>query len=92
MANLTKRQTYLASLEEKKYDINDAVEFLKSSPKTNFIESIDIAINLGIDASKSDQNVRNATSLPAGTGKPCSVAVFAAVSYTHLTLTTNREV
>ena len=55
MANLTKRQTYLASLEEKKYDINDAVEFLKSSPKTNFIESIDIAINLGIDASKSDQ-------------------------------------
>ena len=77
MAKLTKRQEYLATLEEKKYTINEAVEFLKSGPKSNFEESVDVAINLGIDASKSDQTVRSATSLPAGTGKTTKVAVFA---------------
>lgn len=77
MTKLTKRQKYLASLEEKKYSISDAVEFLKSGPKSNFEESVDVAINLGIDSSKSDQTVRSATSLPAGTGKTCKVAVFA---------------
>ena len=69
MPKLTKRQEYLATLEEKKYTVSEAVEFLKSGPKSNFEESVDVAINLGIDASKSDQTVRSATSLPAGTGK-----------------------
>ena len=77
MAKLTKRQEYLATLEEKKYTVREAVEFLKSGPKSNFEESVDVAINLGIDASKSDQTVRSATSLPAGTGKTAKVAVFA---------------
>ena len=77
MAKFSKRQEYSSTLQEKKYGINEAIEFLKSAPKANFEESIDVAINLGIDSSKSDQNVRSATSLPAGTGKPCKVAVFA---------------
>ena len=77
MAKLTKRQEYLATLVEKKYTVSEAVEFLKSGPKSNFEESVDVAINLGIDASKSDQTVRSATSLPAGTGKTTKVAVFA---------------
>ena len=77
MAKLTRRQEYLATLEEKKYTVSEAVEFLKSGPKSNFEESVDIAVNLGIDASKSDQTVRSATSLPAGTGKTTKVAVFA---------------
>ena len=77
MAKLTKRQEYLSTLEDKKYTLTEAVEFLKSGPKSNFEESVDVAINLGIDASKSDQTVRSATSLPAGTGKTTKVAVFA---------------
>ena len=77
MVKLTRRQEYLATLEEKKYTVSEAVEFLKSGPKSNFEESVDIAVNLGIDASKSDQTVRSATSLPAGTGKTTKVAVFA---------------
>ena len=56
--------------------ISEAMEFLKSAPKVKFNESIDVAINLGIDPSKSDQNMRGATLLPAGSGKPCKVAVF----------------
>ena len=77
MPKLTKRQEYLSTLEEKKYTVIEAVEFLKSGPKSNFEESVDVAINLGIDSSKSDQTVRSATSLPAGTGKTTKVAVFA---------------
>ena len=52
------------------------MEFFQSAPKAKFNESIDVAINLGIDPSKSDQNMRGATILPAGSGKPCKVAVF----------------
>ena len=77
MVKITKRREYLATLEEKKYTVSEAIEFLKSGPKSNFNESVDVAIKLGIDASKSDQTVRSATSLPAGTGKTTKVAVFA---------------
>ena len=72
----SKRKEYIDSLDDKKYQVSEAMEFLQSAPKTKFNESIDVAINLGIDPSKSDQNMRGATILPAGSGKPCKVAVF----------------
>lgn len=76
MTRLSKRQQYSSSLEEKKYKVSEAMDFLKAAPKSKFTEAIDVAINLGIDASKSDQAIRSAISLPAGTGKTSTVAVF----------------
>ena len=72
----SKRKEYIDSLDDKKFQVSEAMEFLQSAPKTKFNESIDVAINLGIDPSKSDQNMRGATLLPAGSGKTCKVAVF----------------
>lgn len=79
MAKLTKRQQAIASKVEagKQYSIDEAVELLNSLPPAKFKESIDIAVNLGVDPRKSDQVVRGATTLPAGTGKTVRVAVFA---------------
>ena len=68
MSRLSKRKEYFSTLEDRRYEISEAMDFFKSAPKSNFNEAIDVAINLGIDSSKSDQTVRNATSLPAGTG------------------------
>ena len=76
MTRLSKRQQYSSSLEERKYKVSEAMDFLKAAPKSKFTEAIDVAINLGIDASKSDQAIRSAISLPSGTGKTCTVAVF----------------
>jgi len=76
MVRSTKRQEYFSVLEEKKYKVSEAIDLLKNAPKSNFTEAVDVAVNLGIDTSKSEQTVRNATSLPAGTGKECKVAVF----------------
>jgi len=59
------------------YSIEDALQLLKSSPGAKFDESIDVAINLGVDPRKSDQVVRGSTVLPNGTGKSARVAVFA---------------
>ena len=73
---MNKRQENIAMLERRKYKISEAIDFFQSSPKVKFNEAIDTAINLGIDPSKSDQNMRGATLLPAGSGKPCKVAVF----------------
>ena len=72
----SKRKQYIKSLEDKKYSVEDAMKFIKASPKVMVSESIDVAVNLGVDPTKSDQNVRGATTLPAGSGKPCKVAVF----------------
>lgn len=58
------------------YTFAQGVELLKKFSTVKFIESVDVAINLGIDAKKSDQNVRGATVLPHGTGKTVRVAVF----------------
>ena len=58
------------------YTINDALELLKKLSKVKFNESVDIAVNLGVDPRKSDQVVRGATVLPNGTGKSIRVAVF----------------
>jgi len=61
----------------KQYPIADAVKIVKENATAKFDESIDVAINLGIDAKKSDQTVRGSVVLPAGTGKKVRVAVFA---------------
>lgn len=61
----------------KKYVISEALEFVRSNSSKNFDETVDVAIQLGVDARKSDQAVRGATVLPNGTGKSVKVAVFA---------------
>jgi len=65
------------SQETKKYLIEEALVELNSNASKKFTESLDVSINLGIDASKSDQNVRGASNLPHGNGKSFKVAVFA---------------
>ncbi len=62
---------------EKMYPLMDALQLLKEFSTVKFDESVEVAINLGIDARKSDQAVRGATVLPKGTGKVVRVAVFA---------------
>ncbi len=78
MAKLTKRMRTIREKVEatKEYEINEAVALLKELATAKFVESVDVAINLGIDARKSDQNVRGATVLPHGTGREIRVAVF----------------
>ena len=61
----------------KAYSIDEALGLLKNTSKVKFKESIDVAIRLGVDPRKSDQNVRGSTVLPNGTGKTVRVAVFA---------------
>lgn len=62
---------------EKLYPLTDALSLIKSLSSVKFDESIDVAVILGVNARKSDQNVRGATVLPKGTGKTVRVAVFA---------------
>ncbi|HLW05831.1 MAG TPA: 50S ribosomal protein L1 [Azoarcus sp.] len=59
------------------YPVNEALELVKECATAKFDESIDLSVNLGIDARKSDQLVRGSVVLPAGTGKSVRVAVFA---------------
>ena len=61
----------------KAYAIDDALKLVKDNSKAKFVESVDVAVRLGVDAKKSDQQVRGSTVLPAGTGKTVRVAVFA---------------
>jgi large subunit ribosomal protein L1 len=79
MAKLTKRAKAIAEKVElgKAYGIEDAVRLLTDLSVVKFAESIDVAINLGVDPRKSDQVVRGSTVLPNGTGKDVRVAVFA---------------
>jgi large subunit ribosomal protein L1 len=60
----------------KVYGVDEALKIIKDTAKTKFVESVDVAIRLGIDAKKSDQGVRGSTLLPHGTGKTVRVAVF----------------
>ena len=77
MAKLTKRARMIAEkVEARDYDVNEAITLLKELATAKFTESVDVAVNLGIDARKSDQNVRGATVLPNGTGRDVRVAVF----------------
>ena len=61
----------------KQYDVTEAFEVLKKNSTVKFDESVDVSVNLGIDARKSDQVVRSSTVLPKGTGRKVKVAVFA---------------
>ncbi len=78
MAKLTKKAKLIKAKVDanKQYSVADAVALLKEFSTSKFAESIDVSVNLGIDARKSDQNVRGATVLPNGTGKTVRVAVF----------------
>ncbi len=78
MAKLSKR---IKAIQEKvdpnkAYDATEAFSLLKDVSTVKFVESVDVAINLGVDPRKSDQVVRGATVLPKGTGKTVRVAVF----------------
>ncbi|AFZ83019.1 50S ribosomal protein L1 [Candidatus Kinetoplastidibacterium crithidiae] len=79
MKKLSKRIINISSKvnSSKNYTISDALQLLKDTANAKFDESIDIAVQLGIDAKKSDQLVRGSVILPSGTGKQVRVAVFA---------------
>src|SRR3982750_2941268 len=79
MAKLTKRQKAVAGKVEstKLYALDNALALVKDCATAKFDESIDVAVQLGIDAKKSDQVVRGAVVMPNGTGKTKRVAVFA---------------
>ncbi|QSN61069.1 MULTISPECIES: 50S ribosomal protein L1 [unclassified Caballeronia] len=79
MAKLSKRlQAFANKVDRQKlYPIDDALNLIKECANAKFDESIDVAVQLGIDAKKSDQVVRGSVVLPAGTGKSVRVAVFA---------------
>lgn len=78
MAKLTKRAKMIAEKvdADKQYPIEEALGLIKELSKVKFTESVDVAINLGIDPRKSDQVVRGSTTLPQGSGKTVRVAVF----------------
>ncbi len=78
MAKLSKRQKAIAEKvnPDQLYGVTEAFDLLKDLPRAKFTESVDVSINLGVDARKSDQAVRGSTVLPNGTGKTVRVAVF----------------
>lgn len=79
MANLSKKQQKIREKVKPGhlYNAEEAIAILKEFASSNFKESVDISVNLGVDPRKSDQVVRSSTNLPKGTGKTVRVAVFA---------------
>lgn len=78
MAKLTKKAKSLAHLDrEKLYGVDEALKTIKELATAKFDETIEVALNLGVDPRHADQMVRGMVSLPAGTGKEMKVAVFA---------------
>ena len=75
---MNKRQKAIAAAVEpgKAYAIDDALKIVKDNSKAKFVEAVDVSVRLGVDAKKSDQQVRGSTVLPGGTGKSVRVAVF----------------
>ncbi len=77
MAMNKRQKAILGAVEPgKAYAFDDAIKIIKTATKAKFVESVDVAVRLGVDAKKSDQQVRGSTVLPAGTGKTVRVAVF----------------
>jgi large subunit ribosomal protein L1 len=93
MVKLTKRmrKSYEKIDVSKQYSINEAILILKKSATAKFTESIDVAVNLGIDARKSDQNIRSSTVLPHGTGRTVRVAVFTQGENTEIAKTAGAD-
>jgi large subunit ribosomal protein L1 len=79
MARVNKRRKALLAKVDvsKRYTLSEAVKLVKSVANTKFDETIDIVMNLGVDAKQTDQTVRGMVSMPNGTGKTIKVAVFA---------------
>jgi large subunit ribosomal protein L1 len=79
MAKLTKKQKIWAEKldTEKLYSVDEAIKLAKELATSKFDESIELAMNLGVDPKHADQTVRAMTSVPTGTGKTVRVAVFA---------------
>ena len=75
----TKRQKNSAAAVQpgKAYAIDEALKIVQDNSKAKFVEAVDVSVRLGVDAKKSDQQVRGSTVLPQGTGKSVRVAVFA---------------
>lgn len=71
------KTAYAAVEKSKLYSLEEAIQLLKANAKAKFDETVDIAVQLGVDPKQSDQMVRGAVSLPAGIGKTLRVAVFA---------------
>ncbi len=78
MANSKRMKGITAVVDRSKfYTLDEAIELVKKTAAAKFDESVDVAVNLSVDARKSDQSVRGSTVLPRGTGKTVKVAVFA---------------
>ena len=79
MAKLTKRRKALAEAvdTQRLYGVDEAIQVLKDNARAKFDETIEVALNLGVDPRHADQMVRGVVTLPAGTGKDVRVAVFA---------------
>jgi large subunit ribosomal protein L1 len=79
MARLTKKMKALNEAVDRSriYGVDEAIETLKANAKSKFDETIEVALNLGVDPRHADQMVRGVVTLPAGTGKDVRVAVFA---------------
>ena len=94
MAKSSKRNNAIHEQLEpgKAYLVDDALELLKKFSNLKFKESVDVAIRLGVDPRKSDQNVRGSTVLPNGTGKTVRVAVFTQGDNVQLALDAGADV
>ena len=77
MAKLTKKQKAITVDREKLHNVDEAIALAKSGATSKFDETIEIALNLGVDPRHADQMVRGVVTLPAGTGKTVRVGVFA---------------
>lgn len=79
---MSKRMVDLNKAVDRKkiYTLSEAIEVIKANAKAKFDETVDVSVNLDIDAKKTDQNIRGSLALPHGTGRSCRIAVVATES------------